>query len=156
MEQHQLPPGLLFRSFLVIAGTYLLSLVLMAVSFAMVATVFFPEVFDQQVGDQFDADPARYLDGAPFWWLLAGNLVINFCLGWLLIKLAPFGQFPHCVFLSVLLFVGNLQQSMSVPDNGKWMYLLFMITFPLAVLVGGHLGLTRQLRRQQLNEQTML
>lgn len=141
-EHHSLPPGMLVKSFLTVAGGYVLSVFGLYGLALILASLFFPETleaigaepedFERQLADR----PETILPVALFWPLVMLNAVFSFGLGYLIARLAPFAKFPHCIFLAVILFVSFLQTAIGAPGALQWMIVLFMASAPIAVLLG--------------------
>lgn len=148
-ETRMMPPAKLGKSFLLVVACYVLSFVTMWGTFVALGMVVFPEVYQQLMDNDpevirqtFENDPESIFPRKMYWvWLLA-NAVVSLSIGWTIARLAPFGKFPHAIFLAVLMFVGGLQQAISAPQSSKWMFVLIMGVFPIAVLFGASLALS--------------
>ena len=149
------PPAKLVKSFLLVVVCYVLSFIAMWGTFIALVMVFFPAIFEQlmetdpeMVRRAFENDPDSIFPRRLYWgWLLA-NAVISVCIGWSIARLAPFGKFPHAIFLAVLMFVGGLQSAISAPQSSKWMFVLLMGVLPISVLIGASLALTSETNEQ--------
>ena len=148
-ESRILPPAKLAKSFLLVVACYVFSVATMWGTFIALAMVFFPAVFNQLIESEpevvrhaFENDPDSIFPRRLYWGWLVANAVISLCVGWSIARLAPFGKFPHAVFLAVLICVSCLQQAISAPSSSKWMFVLMMGVIPIAVLLGASLALT--------------
>ncbi len=147
-EMHSLPPGLLLRSFMLVAGGYVFSLLAFLLSFSVLTQFVFPEVgslwTDQEtLNDLMSESPEKVFTRPIYWSLVTFNALVCFGLGWAMVRLAPFGKFPHAVFLTILILVSYLQQSLGQPEAAKKLFTLMMIVFPIAVMAGAQLSWSR-------------
>lgn len=149
-----LPPMLMFRSFLTLAAGIVLHALIMGLTIHLIGMNFFEEY--QQAFDQFQALPAdlraeaiRPQDAIPmqmFWIVIAIGTPVNFVLGALTTRTAPFSYMAHSVFLGVLLFVFYLQKSITQEPDEKFMTLVYMTCFSIAIIVGGNWMSRRMMR----------
>ncbi len=151
-EDYRLPPGIMFRSFLLVAGSYTLLFLFFAISLSTISMLFFPDTYQALVEDKFRDEPTRYFVPGLFWSVLAINTLVSLGMGWLIVRGAQFARFPHAVFLSVLLFISYLQNVMATPDDGKWMYLIFMVCFPVAILLAANKSAMSLARREDAEQ----
>jgi hypothetical protein len=150
----------MLRSFLTVASGYALSIfsyvgIAMALGFA-----FFPE-FIEYLGLEPEAqknmmadNPANAIPALMFWSLVALNSLACFGIGWFVVKTAPFAQFYHAVFLAVLMFIWYLQLAIADPPAKKTLTLVFMIAFPLAVLLGAQWAFNRNAKIEDAEPQS--
>lgn len=143
----------MLRSFLTVGSGYVLMLVCVFGSLFLIGTLFFPE-FNEFLklneADQLrmmDEDPQQAIPLAMFWSLVGLNLLTSFGVGWYVARTAPFAPFPHAVFLAVLIFVYFLQIVIADPPAKKWMDIIYMGAFPIAILWGAKWTLERAYRR---------
>lgn len=148
-ESRLLPPAMLGKSFLLVVGCYVFSFITMWGTFIALAMVFFPTIFKQLINSEpevirhaFENDPDAIFPRPLYWGWLAANGMISLCIGWTIARLAPFGKFPHAVFLAVLMFVSCLQQVIAAPASSKWMFVLMMGVLPISELIGAGLALS--------------
>jgi hypothetical protein len=144
-----MPSAMLGKSFLLVVACYVFSFVTMWGTFVALVMVFYPAIFKQLTESEpaairhaFENNPDSVFPRPLFWGWLASNAIISSCIGWSMARLAPFGKFPHAVFLAVLLFVSCLQQAISAPASSKWMFVLMMGVLPIATLLGASLALS--------------
>ena len=149
-ESRILPPAKLAKSFLLVAACYTFSFLAMFGTFIALIMVFSPTIFEQftdtttepeVIRHAFENDPDSIFPRRLYWGWLVANAVISLGIGWSIARLAPFGKFPHAVFLAVLIFVSCLQQAISAPSSSKWMFVLMMGVIPIAVLFGASFAL---------------
>ena len=133
---------MLLRSFLTIGSGYVLSIMTyIAIMFAL-GYAFFPQFvevmsLDPQARDEVMANnPQTAIPGLMFWLVVGLSSISLMVVGWLVIKTAPFAHFPHAVFLAVLLFISFLQMAIADSPDKKSMTIVYMIAFPLAILIG--------------------
>ena len=142
MSQEPLSQLMLFRSFLTVGSGYVLCIMtFVAIMFGM-GYAFFPEFveflnLDEPSRDNVMANhPETAIPRLMFWSVVGLSSLASMGIGWLVIKTAPFAQFPHAVFLAVLLFIYFLQMAIGDPPAKKSMTIVYMIAFPLAILIG--------------------
>ncbi len=147
-DSRLLPPAKLGKSFLLVVACYVLSIVTMWGTFIALVMVFFPAVFHQLMESEpeairhaFENDPDSIFPRPLYWGWLAANAVVSLGIGWSIARLAPFGKFPHAVFLATLICVSSLQQAISAPSPSRWMFVLLMGVLPIAILIGASLAL---------------
>ena len=148
-ESRMMPPAKLAKSFLLVVACYVFSFVTMWGTFIALVMVFFPEIFEQLMESEpesirkaFENDPESIFPRPLYWGWLAANAVVSLGIGWSIARLAPFGKFPHAIFLAVLMFVSCLQQAISAPPSSKWMFVLMMGVLPITILLGASLALS--------------
>ena len=141
-----IPPGMMMKSFLVVAGCYILFIVFLFGTYLALAAVFYPEIFEllqqdpETVKAALDADPESVWPRKLFWLWLATNALLSLMVGWTIARIAPFGKFPHAVFLALLVFVSCLQQAIGAQESIAWMFVLMMGALPIALLYGASLA----------------
>lgn len=139
---HHLPSGTLFRSFLLVAGGYLLCIVLLMGLTLGLAYAFFPATV-QAIGAepieferQIEHNAAELFPIALTLPLVLLFSMVCFGIGWGVARLAPFAKFGHGLFLSAILFVSFLQAAITGPDGVKGMILALMIGASVGALTG--------------------
>ena len=90
-----------------------------------------------------ETNPQTAVPAALFWSTVVLNSFVCVMIGWMVIRTAPFAQFPHAVFLAVLLFINFLQIVIADPKPKKSMTIVYMIAFPIAILIGAKLAENR-------------
>ena len=145
--EQRLPPGMLFRSFMLVGGAYMLCVTALFVSFFVLLVNGHQEILDlMNEGDQdkvqavFEADPEALIPRTVFVRLILINTVITFGLGWAVGRVAKFAKFQHAFFFALIVFVTFLQQAVSAPQAARWMFFMLMAAFGVAALAGGKLG----------------
>lgn len=137
-EELRLTPNVLFKSFLLIAGSYIGSLILLFV----VANVAFPDSMAIITGEPaeyqriLEAEPERIFPEQMFWVLLLAGAAIYFGFGALVARLAPLSSFSHVVLFSMILFAQYLQLAIGADSSVRTKLILFMAVAPIAVLLG--------------------
>lgn len=143
MEREHIAPHLLFRSFLIVAGSYLFSIFFMALLTGLVAMFFFPATFEFVKSgptiEQFQNNPDLALPNNLFLIMLAGHSLFCVGLGWLVTRFSPYAKIGHAIFLAVVMFVGFLQEAVAYSGELQRMKLIMMCVFPIAVLIGAKL-----------------
>ena len=145
MSDHHgtIPPIMMLRSFLAVGSGYAAHLVALFAATFLVGQ-FYPEFVEYlQIDDperqkQLMADePFQVMPRSMVWITVA--LVGGVCLviGALVCWTAPFSPFAHAGFVAVILFVSYLQTSISQSAEQKTLTIIYMVVFPLAILVGG-------------------
>ncbi len=103
---------------------------------------FFPEFveyfnLDKQTQEAImENNPGDAISRTLFLSSLALTSIACVAIGWFVIRTAPFAQFPHAIFLAVLLFIYFLQIAIADPPLKKSMTLAYMIAFPISILIG--------------------
>jgi hypothetical protein len=158
-EQQRVPPRLFWRSFLLVVAGYLGCRWTELIVFFSVAKWRWPATYNiyfekRLTPDEMLAEAAVVFPTALVWIAIAGASVAALLAGWWLFRAAPFGSLGHAVFLALILFVDFLQQSMQLPPLFKWMPLIKMAVYPLAVLIGARAAewwSTNRLERSQID-----
>lgn len=151
MPNNDLTPVMLLRSFLTVASGYVLSIVAYIGVLMVLGISFFPEFAEFMELDKPTQDavmqnnPETAISPMLFRLTVIGTSIACIGIGWLVIRTAPFAPFPHAVFLAVLIFVYYLQMSIADPPPKKSMTIVYMVAFPIAVLLGARLGIGRYL-----------
>jgi len=145
----QLPPGMMFRSFLTVCSSLVLhGIALVAATFG-IGCAFFPkfkETFDagpEALSEAMQNNPGELIPPLMFWSVVGVTVLASLVIGWYVVRTAPFSQFPHAIFAAVLLFLYYLQMAMADPPGKKSMTLVYMIAFPLAILIGAKWSVSR-------------
>ncbi len=140
MDSHRIPPNLLFVSFLIVSGAYVLSMTLLLVNYYSVAAAFFPEtakhIQTKQSAEMLLADPELVFPSAMFWIVLAVQAISCFVIGWLVTRLAPLAKFNHAIFVAVILLVTFMQMAIGAPSEMQWKFMLLMAACPICTLLG--------------------
>ena len=158
MSSDPLPPGMMLRSFLTVASAFVLSVIALIVCTFGIGLNFFPqfaECFDagpEALKAVMDTNPEKAIPSLMFWIVVAVAVLANLAIGFYVIKTAPFSHFGHASFVAVLLFIYYLQMAISDPPGKKSMTLIYMIAFPLALLVGAKWTINRLVRKHQSEE----
>lgn len=144
-ESQRLPPGVLLRSFLIVGGGYCLSLLFFLASMIAIAAALFPGSYELLMNEEQRASLGeeavlQILTPGYFWVLWAANVLFNLGLGYAAARIAPFARFPHGLFIALVVLISFLQQSMVQPTDAKWMYVLMMGGFSIAILIGARWG----------------
>lgn len=140
--------NVLLRSFMIVAGAYMLNLVSMCSIAVALAATMFPDtllIFDEpeKFKAVFQVDPERIFPRALIWMMLGASVVISFALGYLVARLAPVGKFPHAIFFAMILFAQYLQMAIGAIPTLQTPLILFMATSPVAALLGANICLNR-------------
>lgn len=143
-EPNQFPPALLFKSFLLVAGAYMINVVLLgAVAFG-VLTVMFPESLavinspPEEFNRVFSESPEKIYPPELLWVMLGVSIVVCFGLGYFVARMAPLAKFPHSIFFAAILFVQYLQLAIGASDSLQRMLVLFMAASPVAAILGAN------------------
>ena len=141
----RITPSVLFRSFLLVAGAYVTSLILLFV----VANVAFPDSMAIVTGEPaeyqriLEAEPERIYPEHMFWVLLLAGAAIYFALGALVARLAPLSSFSHVVLFAMVLFVQYLQLAIGADSSIRSKLILFMAVAPIAAILGAQTFMAR-------------
>ena len=148
-EQTPFPPAVLFRSFLLVTGAYIVNIVMLLMALAIVAMTLFPESFEilnsepEEYNKVFAAQPEKIFPKAMLWILLLVAGMICFGLGYWVARLAPIGKFSHAIFFAVILFIQYLQLAIGSGESLQTMLILFMAVSPVAALIGANMFLRK-------------
>lgn len=151
MFENPLPPIMMLRSFLTVGSGYVLSLLSFFAILVILGYAFFPEFvefldLDKQTQETImETNPETAIPPTMFWLTVVLTSIACTAIGWLVIRTAPFAPFPHAIFLAVLMFIYYLQIAIADPAPKKSMTIVYMIAFPIAVLVGAKLATGRSL-----------
>ena len=159
MSQDPLPPGMMLRSFLTVGSAFILSVIALIVCIFGIGLGFFP-----QFAECFNADPEAFqavmktnpekaIPPLMFWIVIGLSLLANMMIGFYVIKTAPFSHFGHALFVAVLLFIYYLQIAIADPPGKKSMTLIYMVAFPLALLVGAKWTINQIVRKYNSEEE---
>lgn len=146
--QYRIPPRVLFASLGLILGVYLAVLLSQVLWTALIAWQFFPETAaawgeKQLKPEDFVAKIELLLPPALFWLSTALTALTCFGLGVLVARWSRFSPLGHTAFASILVCVSYLQFAFDKPAELKWMALVAMLAFPVAILLGSHWMLRR-------------
>jgi hypothetical protein len=135
---------MLLRSFLTVGSGYVLSIMSFFVIGVALGYAFLPEFveflnLDDETQKNIMANtPEKAIPNLMFWLVVGLNGLACLGIGWYVIKTAPFAPFPHAVFLTVLMFISFLQMLIEDPPAKKSMTIVYMVAFPLAILIGAN------------------
>ena len=143
-NQGPIAPRVMFQSFLVVAVNYATTMILFLASLWLLASLFFPEQLkllndNEELQEVMANSPTDFFTRPFYWSLLVVNILLNFGLGYLVSRLAPFAGLVHAGILAGVLFVTYLQQSREQHPDIQWMFTLMMLVIPAAVVLGGSL-----------------
>jgi len=156
----QIPPFILFRSFLTVASGFLVAqFLLMAVMLAL-GYFFFHDYFQFAILDaeQREEILATQPDAGtpPVGLLISILLITGLCylgLGYLVVRMAPLAGLAHAILVSLLLFVWLAQGFFNGDEDRKLFDFLYMLIFPISFFVGGHFA-DRRLREESHDTDT--
>ena len=146
--EYRLPPRMLFFSFLLVGGGYVLSVVLLYLLGFGLALVLSPETMEAFANEpaifqqQLENRAAEILPPKWYWPLLGLQSLACFGVGYAVTRLAPFAKLAHSVFLAMILCVSFLQSAVAAPAPIQWMHIGLMAAVPIATLLGGKLYLS--------------
>lgn len=149
MNQEPIPPGMMMRSFLTVASSFVLAFLASVVSMFGIGLAFFPQFAEAFNKDPetfqsiMETDPSSAIPPLMFWAIVIVTALACLAVGWYAVKTAPFAHFPHAIFVAILLFIFYLQTAIADPPEKKSMTLIYMIVFPLAILIGAKLTINR-------------
>lgn len=142
MHHEPIPPMLMLRSFLTVASGYAVSIMSLMVIALILGYTWFPKFIeflelspDAQQNIIAD-DPFNAIPAVMFGAVIVLNSLACFGIGWFVIKTAPFAQFYHAIFLTILMFISYLQIAIADPPAKKTLTIICMFAFPLSVLLG--------------------
>lgn len=141
MEQERIAPNLLFRSFMIVGGSYFASVVILAMLLGTISSLLFPETFEflsnpNLTPEQLQNNADLALPTNLFLIVLAAHSLFCIGLGWMVTRFSPYAKFGHAIFVAVVLFVSFLQISVGNTGELQRKTLIMMCVFPVAVLIG--------------------
>lgn len=141
METERLPTNLLFRSFLIVAGSYVASVIFLFLTYFITTRVGFPETFEFMSTpnlsiEQMQTNAELVLPSALFWIVLCVHSMFCVGLGWVVTRVAPYAKFNHAIFVAVVIFVSCLQTAVKTSGDIQRMTFGMMCVFPIAILIG--------------------
>ena len=137
-QPNGLPPSFLLHSFMVVAGAYVINIVLLLT----IAFIVFPDAVAllgaeaEEYKKVLDNQPERIFPQGMFWLLLISSSVTCSVLGYFVAKLAPLAKWPHAIFFAAILFVQYLQLSIGSPAEARPKLILLMAISSIAALIG--------------------
>ena len=149
MSQPSLPPAMLLRSFLTVASGYVMTMLALFSTFALLGYLWFPGFIEYLAlapslqGEIMASDPWSVIPVPMFCLAVVFNCVLCALIGWLVVRTAPFAFFPHAVFVAVLMFVMHLQTIIQDAPEKKTMTLIFLLCFPISLLIGAKISANR-------------
>ena len=159
MSQDPLPPGMMLRSFLTVASAFVLSVIALIVCVFGIGLSFFPQFAEcfnagpEALKAVMENNPEQAIPSLMFWIVVALAVLAHMLIGFYAIKTAPFSHFGHASFVAVLLFIYYLQMAISDPPGKKSMTLIYMVAFPLALLVGAKWTINQMVRKYNSEEE---
>ena len=137
----------LFRSFVLIAGSYVTYLFVMGASALLISLLFFPDAYaimnsePETFNQVLATEPARVFPTPLLLTMIGLGGLFSFIVGYLLTHLAQVGRFTQTIFLAVILFVQYLQLMIGADESLRWSMFLCMLVSPIAALLGGNFRL---------------
>lgn len=147
-----LPPLMMFRSFLTLASSIVLHAISAVAITYIIGILFFPEfqAFQklplEEQAEMFAKSPDEAISTTMFWTVVTATSAVNFFIGAYASRTAPFSNLAHSIFLAVMLFVHYLQQTSGQVPEKKTMTIVFMVAYPIAIMLGGRWMSNRMLR----------
>ena len=137
-DNYRLPPQLLFKSFLIVGGGYLFTMLSWIVTFAILVSLFFPKCAEllSTRGEQLFAEPEIFLPTSLVLMVLAVHSITCALVGMVVSRISPFAKFNHVIFVAVVVFITFLQNSLNAPHELRLKFIAMMGAFPVAILIG--------------------
>jgi hypothetical protein len=139
-EEPRLAPSLLFHSFLIVAGAYVVHLVLLF----GIAYLVFPDSVALLGADPeeyqriMENEPERIFPRGMFWLLLIAGGIVCSVLGYVVTMLAPLSKFSHALFFAAVLFAAYLQLAIGAEADLRPKLILLMVVTSVAALLGAN------------------
>ena len=133
----------MLRSFLTVGSGYVAHMLCLYGAIAAIGYLAFPEFVEfmelapEQQRQVMEFDPSKAMPPAMFWSVVAVVTLASVVIGALAAWTAPFSPWAHSAFVAALLFVNYLQLATTDLPAKKSMTVIYMVAFPLAVVVGG-------------------
>lgn len=153
---------MMLRSFLTVASAIVLTVIaLITFTFGIGLTCFpqFAECFEagpEALAAAMSTNPEKVIPPLMFWSVVSLTALASMAVGFYVVKTAPFSHFAHAGFVAVLLFIYYLQMAISDPAGKKSMTLIYMVVFPLAVLVGAKWTVNRAIKKYESEDEKLL
>ena len=140
-DNYRLPPQLLFKSFLIVGGGYLFTMLSWIVTFAILVSLFFPKCAEllstpNLSREQLFAEPEILLSTSLVLMVLAVHSITCALVGMVVSRISPFAKFNHVIFVAVVVFIAFLQNSLNAPHELRLKFIAMMGAFPVAILIG--------------------
>ena len=149
-ENYRLPPNLLFKSFLIVGGGYLFTMLSWIVTYAVLASMFFPKCVEllntpDLSREQLFAEPDILMPTSLVLMVLAVHSITCLIVGFVISRISPFAKLNHVIFVAVAVFITFLQNTLGSPHEFLWKFIAMMGVFPIAILLGAKIsGATTQ------------
>jgi len=147
MSHEPLPPGMMFRSFLTVASSFVLVWIAYAAILLGIGLNFYPrfaECFEaghEALQQAIANNPEQLIPPSMFWTVLALTSLVCLAVGFYVVKTAPFSHFNHAIFVAALVFIYFLTIAID------------MVAFPLALLVGAKWTINRIISKYNSEEE---
>jgi hypothetical protein len=157
-------PGLLVRSFLVVALHWMAIIFGLLMSMLLIAWLAFPEIYrlwtlsedqSQPFYNTWENNPELLFPAGMCWGLIGANAFLSFVAGLSTGWFAPFAPARHGVFMAILLIVTFLQMALSQPELPKWMMAGFLLVSPTSVVAGSRIASRWRDRREDFGEESV-
>ena len=137
-DNYRLPPQLLFKSFLIVGGGYLFTMLSWIVTYAILVSLFFPKCAEllSTRGEQLFAEPEIFLPTSLVLMVLAVHSITCALVGMVVSRISPFAKFNHVIFVAVAVFITFLQNSLNAPHELRLKFIAMLGAFPVAILIG--------------------
>lgn len=137
-DNYRLPPQLLFKSFLIVGGGYLFTMLSWIVTYVILVSLFFPKCAEllSTRGEQLFAEPEILLPTSLVLMVLAVHSITCALVGMVVSRISPFAKFNHVIFVAVVVFIAFLQNSLNAPHELRLKFIAMMGAFPVAILIG--------------------
>ena len=137
-DNYRLPPQLLFKSFLIVGGGYLFTMLSWIVTYVILVSLFFPKCAEllSTRGEQLFAEPEIFLPTSLVLMVLAVHSITCALVGMVVSRISPFAKFNHVIFVAVVVFIAFLQNSLNAPHELRLKFIAMMGAFPVAILIG--------------------
>ena len=151
-ENYRLPPNLLFKSFLIVGGGYLFTMLSWIVTYAVLASIFFPKCVEflsnlppNSSNEDLFAEPDILMPMSLVLMVLAVHSITCMIVGFFISRISPFAKLNHVIFVAVAVYISFLQITLGSPHEFLWKFIAMMGVFPIAILLGAKIsGATAQ------------
>lgn len=134
---------MMMRSFLTVGSGYVAHMLCLYGVTAAIGYAAFPEFVEfmnlapEQQRQVMEFDPSQAIPRPMFWAVVVTVSLLSLLLGAVVAWTAPFSPWAHSAFLAALLFVNYLQLATTDLPAKKSMTMIYLVAFPLAVVLGG-------------------
>lgn len=144
-EIQPVDPAHFLRSFLVVAGFYVLLFLGLLIGMFLIARWGFPDVIQLWLLDEiafeqaWEQTPELFFPTGLCTWMIVLAAGLSIFIGMQVAFWAPFSKSGHGIFLAIICICTYLQISMTQPEIPKWMMMGMLVISPTMIVVASRL-----------------